>query len=85
MSHSSFVERLRKRDLEVIYMIDPIDEYSSALRYGHFQRDLIAIITEQVVDAGLGQRYGLPDKQAVPKVVRQICFENALEFVKRNF
>jgi len=65
--------------------IDPVDKYSSALQYGHFQRDLITVISEQVVAAGQGNRYFLADNHAVTKVVRQICFENTLEFVKRNF
>ena len=27
VAHSVFVERVRKRGLEVVYMVDPIDEY----------------------------------------------------------
>lgn len=27
VTQSPFIEALRKRDIEVIYMIDPIDEY----------------------------------------------------------
>ena len=29
MSNSSFVERVKKRGMEVLYMVDPIDEYAT--------------------------------------------------------
>ena len=29
VSNSSFVERVKKRGMEVLYMVDPIDEYAT--------------------------------------------------------
>lgn len=80
--------------------IDPVDDYSTALRLSFFQRDMIIKITQELfTNAGLlplkgpggnvamvpaHERYFLSDQAAVPKVAHKLCFENAMNFAMKH-
>ncbi|MEO1254069.1 MAG: hypothetical protein AAFY41_04155 [Bacteroidota bacterium] len=63
--------------------IDPTQDYSNVLLFDDFEEDLIEKLGE--LQNAEGTRYFLPDSDAVVRVARQICFENAKEFLERNF
>ena len=46
VEHSAFVERLRKRGLEVLYMVDPIDEYATQQLKEYEGKNLVAVTKE---------------------------------------
>ena len=46
MEHSAFVERLRKRGYEVLYMIDPIDEYAVQQLKEYDGKTLVSVTKE---------------------------------------
>lgn len=46
VSHSAFVERLRKRGLEVLYMTDPIDEYATQQLREYDGKKLVCVTKE---------------------------------------
>src|SRR5690606_30077007 len=79
--------------------IDPVDDYSTSLRFGFFQRDLIIKITDELFTSGrvlplkqedgtiamvpANQRYFLQDQAALSAAVHKLCFQNALDFAMR--
>merc|ERR1712032_1734341 len=46
VQNSAFVERVKKRGFEVIYMIDPIDEYSVQQLKEHDGKNLVCVTKE---------------------------------------
>ena len=46
VEHSAFVERLRKRGYEVLYMIDPIDEYAVQQLKEYDGKTLVSVTKE---------------------------------------
>lgn len=80
--------------------IDPVDDYSTALKVGFFQRDLIIRITQDLFAGGqtlplkqadgsiamvpANERYFLSSQADVAKVVAKICFENAKTFAVKH-
>lgn len=46
VQNSAFVERLRKRGLEVIYMVDPIDEYAVQQLKEYDGKNLVSVTKE---------------------------------------
>ena len=43
VAHSAFVERVKKRGFEVLYMVDPIDEYDVSFIHSFFSNSSIFI------------------------------------------
>ena len=48
VKHSASVERVAKRDMEVLYMTDPIDEYAMQQMHEYFGKKLVCITKEGV-------------------------------------
>jgi molecular chaperone HtpG len=46
VAHSSFVERVKKRGMEVLYMIDPIDEYATQQLKEYEGKNLVCVTKE---------------------------------------
>lgn len=80
--------------------IDPVDDYSTAQRFGFFQRDIIITITDELFTSGrllpfkqpdgsvkmvpANERYFLSDQAALAASIHKLCFQNALNFAMRN-
>jgi microsomal dipeptidase-like Zn-dependent dipeptidase len=63
--------------------IDPTQDYGNSLLFDDFEKDLFRKIhTLMEID---GAKYYLEDDAKVETAVRGICFENAHQFLKRNF
>ncbi|MEO9872777.1 amidohydrolase family protein [Ekhidna sp.] len=63
--------------------IDPTQDYSNSLLFDDFENDLLDKMNElKVLD---GATYHLHSDTDVEAAVRGICFENAHQFLKRNF
>lgn len=48
VAHSSFVERVKKRGMEVLYLVDPIDEYATQ-QLKEFEGELIPLMSASSV------------------------------------
>merc|ERR1712048_693371 len=54
VENSPFLEQLKKRDLEVIYLVDPIDEYAIQ-QLKDYQGKTMACATKEGLDLGLSE------------------------------
>ncbi|NMM47282.1 amidohydrolase family protein [Marinigracilibium pacificum] len=62
--------------------IDPVNEYPTAIEYKNFKADLIDAIDNERISNG-GSIYGLNSREMAIKVVDNICYHNAANFVKK--
>ena len=61
MANSAFVERVRKRGFEVVYMVDPIDEYCAQQLREYDGKTLVSVTKEGLElpeDEDEKKRYG---------------------------
>ena len=70
INNSPFLEKLKKRDIEVIFMIDPIDEYVSQQLKDYNNHKLICITKENL---DLPEEENKDDFETVKKDFEKVC------------
>merc|ERR1712134_11969 len=75
VENSPFLEALRKRDLEVLYLVDPIDEYAIQ-QLKDYQGKTLACATKEGLDLGL------TEEEKKTKEEEKAAFEGLCKKVK---
>jgi hypothetical protein len=65
--------------------IDPLNNYATVLDFPALENDLTLKIRQFIFDSGLQSDYLVPVGATPEILARKICFDNAREFVVRNF
>lgn len=65
--------------------IDPLNNYATVLDFPTLESDLTNKIRHFIFDSGLQNDYLVPAGSTPESLARKICFDNARDFVVRNF